>query len=121
MPQRKPVFARKTAGRRCNLTFTVKDVGHVLPCPFCARTMGIGVEPDFDQHFELANTHTASYWIECPCGASVHGKAYGTHLASGDLTRAHHSRSKASAIAAWNRRATAKLPAEGPASQCGFH
>ena len=64
-------------------------------CPFCGSA-----------DLELHNTHTAYYCVECnECGAQVSGKPFGTRLPSNKLTMANHRRAKASALAAWNRRA----------------
>jgi Lar family restriction alleviation protein len=77
-------------GMAINLKLEPGDL--VLPCPFC------GGKP------ELQNTHTAAYWLECECGAEVHGRAFGQSLSSVELTHRHHRNAKKSALAAWNRR-----------------
>lgn len=59
------------------------------PCPFCGS-----------EELELASTHTASYWIECGCGAEVHGDYGGDE---GNLPQ--HMFAKQSAIESWNARA----------------
>lgn len=71
---------------------------HVLkPCPFCGE----------QDRLELANTHTASYWIECEaCEATARdpkgsGNPYRTKAAA---KKAHHQ-SMRRTIATWNRRA----------------
>lgn len=77
-----------------HLTLDEHDV--VLPCPFCGTSALEGLE--------LQNTHTASYWISCPCGAEIHGKAYGTDVPSNELTMRHHRMAKKSTIKKWNTR-----------------
>ena len=66
------------------------DTLHSLkPCPFCGSKTA-----------ELANTHTASYWVECgTCGAEIHDQK----TSRGDGMRAHRA-SAFRAIEAWNRR-----------------
>ncbi|ENQ1546054.1 Lar family restriction alleviation protein [Salmonella enterica] len=42
-----------------------KHYGHTLaPCPFCGK----------DDELEIANTHTAIFWIQCECGAEMTGQ-----------------------------------------------
>lgn len=82
----------RQGGAIINLTLEVGD--SFLPCPFCGSV-----------DIELANTHRASYWMECrDCGATVHGKAHGRDRASDKLTMRQHRMAKRSALAAWNRR-----------------
>lgn len=72
-----------------SLRATSETIATLKPCPFCA-----GVA-------RLANTHTASYWVECStCGAERHDPKIG----NGDGMRAHRASAKR-AIAAWNERA----------------
>jgi hypothetical protein len=59
----------------------------LLPCPFCGGSEAA-----------VENTHTASYWVECPCGAERHGESFDGR------SRAAHRRSFLSAIRAWNER-----------------
>ena len=72
-----------------NLELEASD--EVLPCPFCGGT-----------DLELCNTHTASYWIECPCGAEVRGGGFSPKRGYAQMK--HHLKAKAAALAAWNRR-----------------
>ena len=60
---------------------------YVLRCPFCGG-----------DDIELKNTHTASYWIECKCGAEMHGRPFPGHGLKS------HEKAKASAIEKWNDR-----------------
>lgn len=69
-----------------NPELTRKDF--VLPCPFCGSN-----------HAELRNTHTASYWMECACGAEMHGEP------SRGKSMAAHRRAANSALSKWNDRA----------------
>lgn len=68
----------------------------VKPCPFCGGT-----------DVEMANTHTAYYWIECAtCGAEHSGAASG-----GSSVSAHRAAARRT-LEAWNTRATATHYAE---------
>ena len=67
----------------------IHDPG-LLGCPFCSGP---------SDTLEVVNTHSASYWIECPCGAEHHGgTGYEGH------SRHAHRKAMLSAIAAWNNR-----------------
>lgn len=76
-----------------NLKLGRRELEMMKPCPFCGTKC-----------VTVNNTHTASYWMECDCGAEVHGKSYGSHLTSEKQTLRHHQLSKASALKAWNTR-----------------
>ncbi len=85
------------------------------PCPFCGGS-----------NVELSNTHTASFWCECECGAQAHGEYFeGPQrddkfsytpspggFAEADLPDMYpeYQQAARSAIEAWNRRAS--LPEE---------
>lgn len=56
------------------------------PCPFCGSN-----------DLELNNTHSASYWISCACGAEMHGKDF-----DGKSRPAHREAVK-SAVNRWNK------------------
>lgn len=78
-----------------NLVLDESD--RLLPCPFCGGT-----------NLELANTWTASYWIECQdCEAQISGVAY-----EPNESREAHELSAASAIVKWNTRAVVGVVAE---------
>lgn len=81
-------------GRHIHMEIEPED--KLLPCPFCGSS-----------DLELANTHTAAYWVACLiCGAEHQGgRAYGSNTDSNRLTMRQHRMAKASALAAWNRRA----------------
>lgn len=74
----------------------LEDGDHFLACPFCGSC-----------EVELLNTHTACYWIACPCGVEVTGKGYGGHKQSENLSLSDHKRAKKSALERWNRREAA--------------
>lgn len=60
-------------------------VAVLLPCPFCGCE-----EP------ELTNSHTPSFWIECPqCGARSGG---------GDPVRRSYPAAMKAAVDSWNQR-----------------
>ncbi|HAV1601557.1 TPA: hypothetical protein JG832_002447 [Enterobacter hormaechei subsp. xiangfangensis] len=41
-----------------------QHAGHILkPCPFCGSA----------DDLRIVNTHTASFWVDCECGAEFHG------------------------------------------------
>lgn len=72
-----------------SLRATSQTLTTLKPCPFCGGAA------------QLANTHTASYWVECSiCDAERHDQRIG----NGDSMRAHRASAKR-AIAAWNERA----------------
>lgn len=84
--------------------FTLEATDHVEPCPFCG-------ESDFktdlvDGGIQLSNTHSASYWIECPCGASVHGESFehGKTMQRSGVEK--HRKAAESALVLWNTRVT---------------
>ena len=77
-------------GECINLVFEPTD--QLLPCPFCGRT-----------NMTLNNTHTPSYWIECKCGAAIHGRSYYKSEDDHNDVEAH-VKSKNNAIKKWNRR-----------------
>ncbi len=79
-----------------NLKIEAGDL--VLPCPFCGNSQ-VG-----EGNLELMNTHTACYWIACPCGVEVTGKCYGTDKSSEKLTLKEHQWAKTSALNNWNSR-----------------
>jgi glutathione S-transferase len=60
------------------------------PCPFCGGS-----------DLEVANTHTASYWVECMCGAQRGGTP------QNGRSRRSHRLAFLDAINAWNERAPA--------------
>lgn len=64
----------------------------LMPCPFCGSSDVI-----------LANTHTASYWVECQsCEANAKGISYqGNHV---DAPRECYEMAARSAIEKWNMR-----------------
>lgn len=62
------------------------------PCPFCGMKFDLS----------LINTHTASCWVECPCGAQMHGRYFSTD--KGKSTLEHFKLSIESAKDHWNRR-----------------
>lgn len=72
--------------------------GHQLaPCPFCGESEAL----------EIMNTHTASFWVECECGATNDG---GYHAFAGvSKTReealAAFTEAMSWAVEAWNSRA----------------
>ncbi len=71
------------------MNLKLRKTDRLKPCPFCGCR-----DP------ELANTHTASYWMQCPeCGAEVHGETF-----PGPTPGARHRASADSAIAKWNAR-----------------
>lgn len=82
-------------GPSISLEFDRTDT--VLPCPFCGGS-----------DIELCNTHTASYWLECACGASIHGRGAGSNMPSDELTMRHHRTAARDALRRWNTRATPK-------------
>lgn len=103
----------------------------LLPCPFC----GSAYAP------RLRNTHTASFWVSCSdedggCGAEASGQFFpgprrrtrfgydpeapeGSKFDARTLDELHpeYRRAAESAIAAWNRRATAAKDAEVEAAR----
>ena len=84
----------KNTAKPLNSTIHLKleDKDITAPCPFCG-----GFE------YELLNTHTPSYMIECPCGAEMHGEYFDPGH-TGAHAFAAHKKAKASTIARWNRR-----------------
>jgi hypothetical protein len=56
-------------------------------CPFCGGT-----------ETELCNTHSASYWISCSCGAEMHGRS------NNGTKRTDHRLAVVSARDRWNTR-----------------
>jgi len=77
-----------------SINLTLGPADKVLPCPFC------GCEKP-----ELENTWTACYWLECPeCLVPVEGESFSA--GGGDHKLSCHRQAKASAIEAWNRRAS---------------
>ena len=64
----------------------------LLPCPFCGGT-----------NTEIVHTHTASYWIECECGATAPGE----YVDGNDI--GHNRRAIANAVIAWNTRFSPKI------------
>jgi ribosomal protein L37AE/L43A len=75
------------------MNLALRTTDKLSPCPFCGGT-----------ELTLNNTHRASYWITCPCGAEVHGEAYAESVPSADQTQRHHRSAVRSAIEAWNTR-----------------
>ncbi len=71
----------------------------LLPCPFCGRNDMV-----------LENTHSPCYWIECQCGAQMHGPGVKWKGPSGQHSMANHKKAKAWAIELWNRRAAVGRP-----------
>jgi Lar family restriction alleviation protein len=71
------------------MNLKLRKTDKLKPCPFCGCH-----DP------ELSNTHTPSYWIQCPnCGAEVHGDA-----PRGLPNRVTHRKGVESAIEKWNAR-----------------
>lgn len=84
--------------------FTLEATDHVLPCPFCGETE---FETDLvEGGIQLVNTHTASYWIECPCGAEVHGESFERCRTMQRSGVEKHRKAAESALALWNARVT---------------
>ena len=77
------------SGKPIPLTGTVR----LDPCPFCGE----------DEALELVNTHTPSTWIECACGAEMHGGCFAP--VKGKTTRAHFEAAIRATAKAWNKRA----------------
>lgn len=76
----------------------------VRPCPFCGNDEICTDPHDESGGLELKNTHTASYWIECPCGVEVSGES---HEGGGRIARtseAKHRKAAKSALDHWNER-----------------
>jgi len=75
-----------------HVALTASDA--VEACPFC------GGRP------ELRNTWTASYWVECACGAEIHSDNLPMSCTEKEAggTRAEHLRSARNAVAKWNTR-----------------
>lgn len=107
---------------RIHLYLNARDT--LRPCPFCGRHWNPDADPDDDDDPdrgpELANTHTPSYWIECPCGAQVQGRYYDDGVRCGDSLslnlnhkrdrerlkriRRAHALAKRDAVKRWNTR-----------------
>lgn len=71
----------------------------LLPCPFCGGNQMV-----------LENTHSPSYWIECPCGAEMHGPSVKWKTEGGRNSMANHKKAKQMTIDAWNQRAAVGRP-----------
>ncbi|EIP9221027.1 Lar family restriction alleviation protein [Salmonella enterica] len=71
--------------------------GHTLaPCPFCGQ----------DDELEICNTHTASFWVECGCGAQMDGgyNAWAGISKTKEEALAHFEEALRDAVNNWNNR-----------------
>lgn len=75
------------------MNLALRPSDKLSPCAHCGGT-----------DLELHNTHRASYWISCPCGAEMHGEAFAESMRSEDQTTRHHRAAVRSAIEKWNAR-----------------
>jgi hypothetical protein len=74
---------------------TYKDLNRLHSCPHCGLTNTL----------EICNTHTASYWVECECGAKYHAAAVEVpRRASRETVIECHRIALDRAISGWNRR-----------------
>lgn len=71
---------------------------YVAPCPFCGNATLNADEHEDDGGIELQNTHTASYWMYCPCGVEVSGSS------ERGSSEAAHKKSASAALWKWNER-----------------
>ena len=65
---------------------------NLSPCPFCGGSS-----------IELENTHTASCWVQCSCGAEIHGEYFCGR--KGKEGEKHFELAIKSAADKWNKRA----------------
>lgn len=74
-----------------------KHMGYqLLPCPFCHSA----------ENLEICNTHTATFWIECECGAQMHGgyHAFAQRAKTQEEARAGFMEALVWVVDQWNHR-----------------
>jgi Lar family restriction alleviation protein len=79
------------------INLQLEPTDKLLPCPFCGGTEMV-----------LENTHSPSYWIECPCGAEMHAGGVKWKTEAGKNSMANHKKAKQMTIDAWNKRTPSK-------------